>query len=95
MKRVPIISVGQVYLHGDLNQYLVVTKSTGGDVQFRGIGFSGMNEAEVFLGRFLPVDPCDLSDDECIELVNLLPEQYDTLLMGWIHGWTGEDEDEL
>ena len=90
MKRTPIITVGQVYLHIEHNEYAVVTKSNRGNIFYRGLGgFSGMNEAECFLDRFAPVDPIDLDDNEERQLIELLPEPQ-ALSVGWVHT---EDED--
>lgn len=90
MKRTPIISIGQVYLHTELNEYLVVTKSTRGDIQFKGVGFGGLNEVERFLERFGPVDPADLTHEESAALLELLPPKKE-LLVGWTD--TGEDDE--
>jgi hypothetical protein len=89
MKRTPIISVGQVYLHADLNEYLVVTKSTRGLIQFKGTSFSGMNDVELFLERFGPVNPEDLLEEEATALKVLLPCGTDLLV-----GWVSQDGDE-
>jgi hypothetical protein len=93
MKRTPIITVGQVYLHGDLNEYLVVVKSTRGDIQFKGEGFGGMNEVELFLERFGPVDPADLTDDERTQLVELLAKPGVELSTGWVPSDDDEEDD--
>lgn len=89
MKRTPIIAVGQVYLHNELNEYVVVTKSTRGDIQFKGIGFGGMNEIEKFLERFSPVDPIDLTVQETEVLVAILSKPI-PLSIGWV--CTDDDE---
>ncbi len=94
MKRTPIIVPGQVYLHTELNEYAVVTRSVRQQVQYRGIKagqvFSGMNEAEVFLERFGPVDPEDLTSEEAEVLTLLLPAPT-ALSVGWV---VEEDDDE-
>ncbi len=88
MKRTPIIVVGQVYLHTEVNDYLVVTKSTRGEICFSGHGFSGRNEVERFLERFGPVDPSDLEEHEAQALLaHLAPNTK--LSTGWV---TPEDE---
>lgn len=97
MKRTPIIVVGQVYLHTELNEYVVVTKSTRGDIQFKGPGFGGMNEVELFLERFGPVDPSDLSVEETEVLTKLLDKPGVPLSIGWVHvdeDDEGTDQDE-
>lgn len=94
MKRTPIIVPGQVYLHTELNEYAVVTRSVRQQIQYRGIKagqvFSGMNEAEVFLERFGPVDPEDLTSEEAEGLTRLLPAST-SLSVGWV---VEEDDDE-
>ena len=88
MKRTPIIVPGQVYLHTALNEYAVVTKATKGDIQFKGLGFGGLNEAELFLERFGPVNPQDLDEEETKQLLSLLPSNT-KLSTGWV---TPDDE---
>lgn len=90
MKRTPIISVGQVYLHTDMNEYLVVTKSTRGNIVFKGNGFSGMHEVDAFLERFGPVDPVDLDETDTACLSTLCSKK---LLVGWVHQ-EGDEYDE-
>jgi hypothetical protein len=90
MSRTPIIIPGQVYLHPQLNEYLVVTRATRGDIQFKGPGFSGMNEVELFLERFGPVDPADLDEAECNALLVLLNTPC-KLSVGWVQ----PDEDDI
>ncbi len=92
MKRTPIIVVGQVYLHTELNEYVVVTKSTRGDIQFKGPGFGGMNEVDLFLERFGPVDPTDLSPAEAQTLLTILDKPGVPLSIGWVH--VDEDDEE-
>ena len=88
MKRTAIISVGQVYLHAELNEYLVVTKANRGNISFAGTGFNGMNEVDTFLERFGPVSPDDLDHQETSTLKILVGNQE--LLTGWIE----REEDE-
>jgi hypothetical protein len=68
-----IILPGQLYLDEEKNSYLVVTKRNGETVTYGGAGFKGMLEDEVFLDRFLPVDPADVSVDEVAGLIDLCP----------------------
>lgn len=89
--RTPIIVAGQVYLHGELNEYLVVTKSTRGDIQFKGLGFGGMNDVDMFLERFGPVDPTDLTEEEAADLNALVPGIL--LSTGWVQ-MDGDEDDE-
>lgn len=92
MKRTPIIVPAQVYLHNEHNEYIVVTKVTRGDIQFKGKGFYGMNESELFLERFSPVDPADLTPDETNELTAFLTTPL-ALLVGWVEPEDdGEDD---
>lgn len=93
MKRTPIIVPGQVYLHPDLNEYLVVTKATRGDIQFKGPGFQGMNEVERFLERFGPVDPTDLDQAEATQLHEFLPNTV-KLSTGWVQPDDDDGEEE-
>lgn len=92
MSRMPIIMVGQVYLHTTLNEYVVVTKSNRGDVYFAGKGISGKMYYEDFLEQFPPVDPMDLTPEETTELMQVLSADSN-LLIGWI-GFEDELEDE-
>jgi succinate dehydrogenase flavin-adding protein (antitoxin of CptAB toxin-antitoxin module) len=91
MKRTPIIAPAQVYLHNEHNEYVVVTKVNRGDIQFRGNGFYGMNESELFLERFSPVDPADLTTDETNELTMFLASPQ-PLLVGWVTPDDDEDD---
>ena len=87
MSRTPIIVPGQVYLHPDFNEYMVVTKANRGDIQFKGPGFRGMHEVELFLTRFQPVDVNDLNGSE----VQALAEFTDVALST---GWVKREDDE-
>ena len=90
MKRTPIISVGQVYLH-PANEYLVVTKVNRGDIGFQGPGFTGMHEVELFLERFGPVDPADLTEAEQAVLLALVDNK--PLIIGWVEPDENEEEE--
>jgi hypothetical protein len=59
-----IILAGQLYLDEEKNTYLIVTKTKGEVISYQAPGFKGQLEVEVFLDRFLPVDPTDVSVDE-------------------------------
>jgi hypothetical protein len=83
MQRTPIIVAGQVYLHPDLNEYLVVVKANQGEIKFKGRGISGVNDLEMFLERFGPVDPADLTTDEVQQLQGLLNSNV-ALSTGWV-----------
>lgn len=89
MKRTPIVIPGQVYLH-TCNEYIVVTRANKGEITFRGPGIAGVNEVEVFLNRFGPVNPEDLSGPEHSGLVNLLKTPV-ALTVGWVK----RDDDEF
>ena len=69
----PIILVGQLYLHDDLNEYLIVTKRKGDEVSYAGPGFRGCIEDEVFIDCFQPVDPVDVDADELASLIAMCP----------------------
>jgi hypothetical protein len=88
MSRTPIIVPGQVYLHPVFNEYFVVTKATRGDIQFRGPGFRGMHEVELFLQRFQPVDSNDLNGAEIQALAEFTTAPLST-------GWVARDDDEF
>lgn len=98
MKRTPIIVPGQVYYHDQFKdgEYLVVTAARQGDITYRGPGFTGHSEVDVFLERFLPVDPEDLSAPEAEQLTELLNNSKISLSTGWVvmDGDNEEDEDE-
>lgn len=96
MKRTPIVVPGQVYLHTDYNDYLVVTKVNRGEITFKGPGFGGINELEMFLTRFGPVDPLDLDTIEAGILNDLLEQANSkaSLLMGWVTSDDDEFDDE-
>lgn len=68
-----IILPGQLFLDEEKNSYLIVTKRNGETVTYEGSGFKGMLEDEVFLDRFLPVDPADVSVDEIAGLLEMCP----------------------
>jgi hypothetical protein len=90
MKRTPIIVPGQVFLH-PLNEYIVVTKANRGDISFKGAGITGMHEAELFLQRFGPVDPADLSAEEQRALAEFTNKP---LCTGWVVQDGDFDEEE-
>jgi len=68
-----MITVGQLYLHEQLNEYMVVTKVLRGQVYYGGKGFKGFSENITFLDRFKPVDPADVEPQEIVELLELCP----------------------
>jgi hypothetical protein len=92
MKRTPIIVPGQVYLHAEYNEYLVVTTANRGDIRFKGPGFSGVHDVELFLERFGPVDPVDLTPAEQTTLHGLLGDTR--LSIGWVEPDDAEYDEE-
>lgn len=66
------VTVGQVYYHAALNEYLVATKVNQGDISYQGKGIMGHAEEEDFLARFQPVAVSDLDDDEYATLSELV-----------------------
>ncbi|MBT9137769.1 MAG: hypothetical protein DDT31_00308 [Syntrophomonadaceae bacterium] len=64
-----IILAGQVYYDAEKNEYLVVRKKSGEEVYYVGRGFCGMLEDCVFINKFQPVDPQDLTKQEADYLV--------------------------
>jgi hypothetical protein len=69
--RSPIILAGQLYLDEEKNCYIIVTRNNGGSVSYAGPGFRGMLDDEIFIDRFPPVDPSDVSVDEISGLLSL------------------------
>lgn len=68
-----IILPGQIYFDDEKNEYLIVQRRKGETISYSGHGFKGMLEDEVFLERFQPVDPVDLSAGELQGLIDLCP----------------------
>lgn len=75
--RPAIILEGQVYYEEQRNVYLVVTKRNGDMVRYAGpaqgqeLSFRGILEDEMFIHRFQPVDPADLTQVESAALLSL------------------------
>ena len=91
MSKMAIILPGQVYLSEDHNEYLVVLKSVKGDIVYKGIGFGGRHDWELFMERFKPVNPVDLTEDEAKTLKSFLDEGTE-LSIGWVQ-WENEEEE--
>jgi hypothetical protein len=72
--RAPMISAGQLYLHTELNEYMIVTGNKRGQVQYAGEGFRGHSEDQSFIERFSPVDPSDVDDAEINSLLAFCPK---------------------
>jgi hypothetical protein len=89
----PIVLPGQVFLHTALNEYVVVTDVKRGDISYKGLGLSGHNEIDLFLERFGPVNPVDLTEKEYTDLATLTPAR---LSIGWVkpEDWVDGEEDE-
>lgn len=68
-----MISVGQLFLNAELNEYLIVTKNSRGQISYAGAGFRGHSEDHSFIERFDPVNPDDVSVDEIAGLLSLCP----------------------
>lgn len=75
----PQIKVGGIYLNDFVNEYLIVTKTNQGQIFYSGHGFTGQANDEVFLERFLPVDPADVHPDELNELLTFCPSGTEPL----------------
>lgn len=62
----PIVLAGQVYLHRELNEYIVVTKNRGGRASFSGPSTRGYCDIGILLNQevFFPVDPAELKQAE-------------------------------
>ena len=78
-----IILVGQLYYDEGKNEYLIISKSTGDAVFYRGAGFYGNLNIDTFIETFQPVDPADVSDAELQFLLNLCPPKT-TAKIGFI-----------
>ena len=72
-QRAPMISIGQVFLNAELNEYLIVTRNQRGQISYEGYGFKGHSEDSSFVERFKPVDPTDIDAEELKSLVALCP----------------------
>jgi len=68
-----MILAGQLYLHEQLNEYMIVTGTARGQVKYAGKGFNGHSEDQSFIERFKPVDPTDVEPQEIFELLELCP----------------------
>lgn len=88
----PIIVPGQVYLSETLNEYAVIMKANQGEIKYKGPGFSGVLDVELFLERFGPVDPKDLDKNERAILESLLPNTV--LKTGWVQVGDIEEDEE-
>jgi hypothetical protein len=71
--KTPLIIVGQLYLHPQLDEYVIVTNNNRGHISYEGGGFKGQAESETFIERFGPVDPADVSEDELKTLLSYCP----------------------
>jgi hypothetical protein len=66
------ITEGQLYLHEDTNEYMIVTShSRTGYVAYAGKNFTGRMHSEDFLDTFPPVDPEDIDVRELAFLESL------------------------
>lgn len=72
-QRAPIITVGQVYLQAELNEYMIITKNARGQVTYAGNGFVGHAEDQSFIERFNPVNPDDVDAVEVEVLLSYCP----------------------
>ena len=77
-----VVVTGQIYLHNELNEYIVITRSDLDAVSFRGKGIAGFSGTDTFLARHQPVDPEDIEDWETAELLTFLPVGA-VLRVGW------------
>lgn len=74
----PIILEGQMYYDEEKNDYLVVTKKNGESITYQGQGFKGMLEDEIFVSKFQPVDPLDLTKTESAYFKDLCNNELKT-----------------
>ena len=70
----PMILPGQIYLHEDLDEYMVVTRNNRGLVTYCGDGFKGSSDDFTFIDRFQPVDPEDVCPIELQGLLSFCPD---------------------
>lgn len=82
-EKLPIVLAGQVFFDDEKNDYLVVTYARGDVISYSGHGFKGMLDIDIFIDRFQPVDPEDLTDTEKTQLLSLCSGET-VLKMGFI-----------
>lgn len=68
-QRAPLIFAGQLYLNSSLNEYMIVTKNTRGQVSYAGKGFRGSSSDCTFIEIFHPVNPQDVEPQEINDLL--------------------------
>lgn len=68
-----MIAIGQLYYADPINEYLIVTKSARGQINYAGKGFVGHSEDQSFIERFQPVDPTDVDSAELEFLLSHCP----------------------
>lgn len=73
----PIVLAGQVYLHVELNDYIVVKRNHAGYVSYEGPEVVGKCDVCTLMDQtlFLPVDPANLTGSEIQTLQEFLPSQ--------------------
>jgi hypothetical protein len=73
----PIVLAGQVYLHVELNDYIVVKRNHAGYVSYEGPAVVGKCDVCTLMDQtiFLPVDPANLSGTEIQTLQEFLPSR--------------------
>ena len=70
----PIVLAGQVYLHVELNDYIVVKRNHAGYVSYEGPNVVGKCDVCTLMDQkiFLPVDPANLNSSEIQTLQEFL-----------------------
>lgn len=80
-----LIQVGQLFLHEQLNEYMIVTRNDRGQISFEGSGFRGQLEDFAFIEKFQPVDPENVDQAEIEYLLTMCPPGTEALI-----GFVGE-----
>lgn len=70
----PGIFSGEIYLSNELNEYVIVTKSSHHEITYAGYGIKGKLEDEYLVTHFGPVDPEDVDQEELSYLLSLCPK---------------------
>lgn len=81
---------GQLYLHGPLNEYIIVRKNERGYIAYSTEhNTTGKAWIESFIEKYAPVDPADLSEFDLETLCSKAPGI--TPKIGW---YPSDDDDE-
>ena len=66
----PIVLPGQMYLHVELNDYIVITKNSAGYVSYEGKEVRGKCDISTLMDQtvFMPSDPASLTNNEIMRM---------------------------